>query len=581
MKKSSVNKTVSKKSIQKGSKTSGQTTSLKNNYLLYVTMFALFVTSLMVLSPMRNNEFITTWDDGIYVVKNQLLHDISWKGISNMFSYGDDFQKLINNYHPLTIFSLALNYQVSELTPASYHTTNLVLHGLNSVLVFLFVFLLSRRKLLPAAISGLLFAVHPMHVESVAWVSERKDVLYTFFFLAGLISYLKYLEDEKVWKLVVTLVLFILSCLSKAMAVPFPLIILLIDYFQRRKFSGRMLIEKIPFLIIAMIIGFMSVRLQATSAINTFETFTVYQRIMHASYGFVSYLVKFINPTELSAFYPYPAITTSGELPILFRVAPFVCLVVAGLLAWLSTKKGDIPRIVVFGVLFFFLTIALVLQFFSVGKAIMADRYTYIPYIGLSLIIGMVTDLLINQKSKMKYQGFALGAAALLSGIVFSSLTYQRTKVWKDDITLWTNVLQQFPDGRMNFIYDKRARQYIQKDQYDAALADYQTMIANDPRDDKALESMGRIYGQHYRDLGKAVGVLEKAYSINPKNPAVLKSLGVAMGMKGNFQRSLDLLLQAYSIDKTDTSLVRNIAASYRYAGMNDKAIEFEKLVHH
>ena len=211
----------------------------KKRYLVYGLLFMVFIVSMIAYYPVLNNGFINTWDDEAYVISNRLLRDLSGNGIVNMFRYGDDFQKLINNYHPLTTFSLALNYKISGLSPVSYHAVNMLFHTFNAVLVFLFVYLLSHRRIWPAVITGLLFALHPMHVESVAWVSERKDVLYTFFFLAGLIMYLRYLEGQKVWKLGIALVFFIFSCFSKAMAVPFPLVLLLIDYLNRRKFSWR------------------------------------------------------------------------------------------------------------------------------------------------------------------------------------------------------------------------------------------------------------------------------------------------------------------------------------------------------
>lgn len=579
MKKKPVNKKPPIKPIPQAAPMPTASAKSKNRYLFYGIMVLLFFISLATFFHLIKSDFIYTWDDGVYVTNNRLLRDISWQGIINIFSYGDDFQKIINNYHPLTILSLALNYKISGLSPASYHVTNMVFHGFNAILAFIFVYLLGRRKMWPAVISGLLFAVHPMHVESVAWISERKDVLYAFFFLAGSIAYLEYLKDEKTWKLGIALLFFIFSCLSKAMAVPFPLVLLLIDYFQRRRLSWRLVIEKIPFFIIALVIGFMSVHLQSMSAINKFETFTLYQRTMHASYGFIAYILKFIDPSDLSAFYPYPAITTTGLLPFSFRVAPYIFLVVSGILIWLSTRKGEIARIIVFGFLFYFFTIALVLQFLSVGKAIMADRYAYIPYLGLSFILGMLTDYFIHKKSFAKYIGYGLATGTLIMCIVFSFMTFERTKVWKNDIALWSNALSQYPDGRLNFIYEKRAEQYLLKDRYEAALTDYLIISANDPRNDNALECIGRIYGKYYNDLGKAIEYLEKAYAVNPKNPAALKSLGVAMGMKSNFPQSLDYLLQAYQIDKTDTNLLRNISSSYFNLGMTEKGKEFEQLV--
>ena len=546
-------------------------------YLVYGSMIVLFILSMVLFSPTTGNEFIETWDDGAYVIRNATIHDLSWQGIVKMFSYGDEFQKLVNNYHPVTTLSLAVNYNISGLSPRSYHVTNMIFHGLNAALVFLFIFLLSRRKLWPALISGLLFAVHPMHVESVAWISERKDVLYVFFFLAGLIAYLKYLEDQKLWKLGISLLLFLFSCLSKAMAVPFPVVLLLIDYLHRRKFSWKMLLEKIPFFIIALVIGWMSVNLQALSAIGKFETFTLYQRTMHGSYGFITYIVDFYYPSGLSAFYPYPAITTTGLLPLSFRVAPFVFMAVVALLAWTATRKGEMPRVIVFGILFYFFTIALVLQFLSVGKAIMADRYTYIPYIGLAFILGMLTDHYLQRKDQWKFGGYVLAAAVIVMSIAFAVKTFERTKIWKNDITLWSDVLQKYPDSRLNFIREKRARKLLDKEQFDGAMADYQTMVVNDPRDIIALEAIGRLYGKHYNDLGKAVEYLERAYEVNPKNSAVLMGLGVAMGMKGDYQKSLEYLLQDYELNKTDTSLIKNISATYHNMGLHEKARQFER----
>ena len=578
MKSKPLNKKILKKPVPSAKPVTAVYFPGKNQYLVYGAIVILFIISMITYSPMVKNDFIKTWDDGVYVIDNNMLHDVSWKGLTNIFRYGDEFQKTTNNYHPLTVLSLAFNYQASGLSPISYHVNNMILHGINVVLAFLFVYLLCRRRIWPAVITGLLFAVHPMHIESVAWISERKDVLYTFFFLSGLIAYLKYLEDQKFWKLGVALLLFLLSCLSKAMAVPFPLILLLIDYFQRRRLSWRLCLEKIPFFILALIIGLMSVHLQSTSAINKFETFTFYQRIMHASYGFNNYILNFIYPSGLSAFYPYPAITPSGLLPLTFRIAPYICLVVAGLLGWASTRKEEIPRAFVFGILFYFLTIVLVLQFLSVGKAIMADRYTYIPYLGLAFFPGIVTDYYIQKKSPLKFIGIGLVTIILIMSIIFSFLTHERTKVWKNDITLWSDALQQYPDGRMNFIYEKRAKEYLDKDQYEAALADYLAMAANDPRNDDALECIGRLYGKYYHDLGKAIEYLEKAYTVNPKNPYTLKSLGVAVGMKGDIPKSLDYLLKAYEFDKTDTILLRNISASYGNLGMPAKAQEFYQL---
>jgi Tfp pilus assembly protein PilF len=571
-------KKSSNKPLENAKNKSNASGVFKKKYQFYSVIFLLFIISIVTFSPSLKNEFIDTWDDGVYVLNNQLLRDVSWQGILNIFKFNDEFQRLTNNYHPITTFSLALNYQMSALNPSSYHLTNVITHGFNAILVFIFIYFLSKKRIWPAIIAGLLFSIHPMHVESVSWISERKDVLYTFLFIAGLISYLKYLEDGKIWKLLITLILFIFSCLSKAMAVPFPFVLLLIDYFQRRKFSMKLIYEKIPFIVIAIIIGIMSVNLQSTTAINKFETFTLYQRIIHASYGFITYIFKFINPSNLSAFYPYPSITQTGQLPFIFRISPYICLIIAALIIWLITKKKEIPRIIVFGILFYLFTIALVLQFVSVGRAIIADRYTYIPYIGLSFIVGMLADYYIQKKSSDKYIGYFIISITLILSIVFAFKTTERTKVWKNNISLWSNAIEQNPDVRLNFIYEKRARTYLEKDLYELALKDYNTIATNDIKDDNAMERIGYIYGAYYNELEKSITYLEKANKINPKNLAVLKNLGVAMGMKGEHQNSLTYFLKAYEINKTDSVLLQNISSSYKYMGKMEEASKYEQL---
>ena len=186
--------------------------------------------------PSIKNGF-TNWDDNVYVAENSLITKLSGDHVKQIFNTANSVS---NNYHPLAILSLALDYKISGYNPKTYHITNLLFHLLNTALVFWFIFLLSGKKVHAATITALFFGIHPMHVESVAWISERKDVLYVFFFMAGLIAYYKYISisgKNKVFLYVFVLLLFLLSVLSKAMAVVFPMVLLLIDYYKGRKFD--------------------------------------------------------------------------------------------------------------------------------------------------------------------------------------------------------------------------------------------------------------------------------------------------------------------------------------------------------
>jgi 4-amino-4-deoxy-L-arabinose transferase-like glycosyltransferase len=193
---------------------------------------------------MLRNSF-TNWDDEYYVIQNALLRGPDWAGI---FS-----KPVVSNYHPITIATLAFNYSMTQLDPSSYLITNLLLHLINTALVFYFIWLISGKKIWVAAFSAIVFGIHPMHVESVAWVSERKDVLYTLFFLLSLIQYWGFLGGGKNKNLIYCFLFFALSILSKPAAIILPFVLLTLDYWYGRKFRQRVLLEKIPFLIVSIV----------------------------------------------------------------------------------------------------------------------------------------------------------------------------------------------------------------------------------------------------------------------------------------------------------------------------------------
>ena len=205
--------------------------------LLPWLLAALGVTAIC-LFPMLQNEF-TNWDDQYYVLNNRLLKGPDWQGIFT--------EPVVSNYHPVTMLSLALNYSISQLDPFSYLLFNYLLHLLNTALVFYFIYKISGAKIEVAFLTALIFGIHPLHVESVAWIAERKDVLYTVFFLLSLLQYWRFLETEKRRALWISLVFFILSLLSKPAATILPLVLILLDYWKGRPINRRSLVEKIPF----------------------------------------------------------------------------------------------------------------------------------------------------------------------------------------------------------------------------------------------------------------------------------------------------------------------------------------------
>jgi protein O-mannosyl-transferase len=284
--------------------------------VLWATLGALAVLTLAAYWPALDNQFVD-WDDPAYVTENGLLNPATntslralWKTVVSL------------NYHPLTMTTLwwnALNEGIASARP--YIATNVFFHVLNTLLATLLAWHLSGKKALVAALTGLGFGLHPMHVESVAWVSERKDVLYAFFFFLAMLVYWRYIQKGAWWALILCFGFFALSCLSKAMAVALVPVLFLLDYWHGRAWwKASALLEKIPFIALAVFFGLVALDIQGggnfhgwlntverQDAITDFSMFSPFQRLQFAAYGFMMYMVKLVVPSGLSAFYPYPS----------------------------------------------------------------------------------------------------------------------------------------------------------------------------------------------------------------------------------------------------------------------------------
>ncbi|NOX45460.1 MAG: hypothetical protein GXO89_00600, partial [Chlorobi bacterium] len=224
--------------------------SAKNNRNVFLSLLLILVATFFAFSPVFQNDFLKTWDDNRYIIDNPLIQSLGFSNIAQMFSMVYD-----GHYHPLTLLSLAIDFQIDGLNPVVFHTTNLLLHLGNTLLVFWFVFLLfDRKNLSMAVVSALLFGISTMAVESVAWASERKNLLYALFYFVSLISYLKYLKTDKLKFLFLSVFLFLLSLLSKAMALPLVATLFAIDlFFGRKPLSWKTILEKLPYLLLAII----------------------------------------------------------------------------------------------------------------------------------------------------------------------------------------------------------------------------------------------------------------------------------------------------------------------------------------
>ena len=498
------------------------------------------------LFPMLQNGF-TNWDDEYYVVQNALLRGPDWAGI---FS-----KSVVSNYHPVTVATLAANYAMTGLDASSYLVTNLLLHLVNTGLVFYFIWLISGQKLWVAAFTALVFGIHPMHVESVAWVSERKDVLYTLFFLLSLIQYWYFLNNKNKKNLFYCFIFFAFSILSKPAAIILPGILFLLDYWFGRGSWKNHFVEKVPFLVVSVVMAVVTVKIQSKTAIAGLDFYPLWTRFFFAAYTSMMYIVRFFVPYPLSAFHPFP-MTRAMPLPMMLSPIFMVALMT---LVWFKRKN----KLIVFSFFFFMINLILVVQLVSIGGTLLSERYTYVPYIGLAFLLGMLLDKYIGSVNKPLL--WSIPAAALL---VFGVMTFQRTKVWKDSDTLWTDTIKHFPTAsvprtnRANYLvsissrpenkgrqaellqralddctealktkfnhakaYENRQNIYLRLNKDSLALADASMLIHFEPQNRLGYYTKGEVY-RRFKMPDSAIKYFNKCLEINPNTDFALNNRG-------------------------------------------------------
>lgn len=521
------------------------TSSFKLPVKFWLAALSLVLLTAFVYRGALDNEFVD-WDDYKYVINNDLVRssiDIEsstvLKGRGRVFnsktsplqtSIGDVFSRSVAlNYHPITMLTLRWN---NNADPSSFEGIsarpfilwNIILHLLNTFLVLLLIYCLSKKNIWASIFVAAVFALHPAHVESVAWVSERKDVLYSFFFLLGLLSYWQYLETAAkkwFWR---AFVLFVLSCLSKAMAVVFPLVLLLLHFWRseetpinafKTSLSSKTWLPLWPFFIAALFFGIMAIDIQGggdfyglirpsttTGALADMSTFGIGERLQFAGYGFVQYLVHFFWPLELSPYYPYPDQESFDG--VWFKIVPLLMLLVLAAALW-SLKK---TKALAMGIGFYFFTIVLVLQFVSVGGVVMADRYTYLAYIGVAMALAFSIQQYLAPAQQTKTL-VALSCLILLGSVK----TVQQIEVWQNSETLWTTAIaQQTQNGQpllANMVQPLNIRggYYGKRAQASQSLAEQQQYLQKSLEDFEKAAQLGSNDANVYKGLGNSYGM--------------------------------------------------------------------------
>src|SRR5215203_2002903 len=506
----------------------------------------ILIITFIIYIPALSAGFVN-WDDPDYVGGNSyLIRDLS--RLPELLT-----TPVQGNYHPLTMFSLALNFAISGDHWWSYHLFNLIFHLANCFLVYRLAFLLSRSNALIALVTSLLFAIHPLHVESVAWMSERKDVLYALFFIAGHITYTKYIDESSKKQYWLTLLFVILSLMSKPAAVIFPISLFCIDVLRRRQFSFKLIIEKIAFLIPAIILGLLTITAQKTVGATGEEYFGLAKNILFGFYGIMMYFVKMIIPYKLSAFYPFPPL--NEKLSAAYYVAPVFALLLAAV-TYFTWKKY---RFVAFGISFYIVNLLLVLQIFSVGSAVIAERYTYVPYIGLFFIAGCLLDRFAK--------GNMIKAYAVLAPvtIIFSLLSFLQAKTWKSGETLWDNVIKNQPCSRA---YSARATLF-RRDANKLKQAADQAKIA------KREQEANIKYAEANKNYQQAINYYTEAVKLNAIDHESYNNRANIYMDQNNFNAAILDYKQALIVKPDYYVALDNMGALYARRGMFDSALYY------
>ncbi len=502
----------------------------------------------------------TNYDDKRYILEN---HNLAF-GLDNILYFFTHY--FDGHYHPLTMLSLMTDHFLFGYDATGYHISNMVLHFLNTWLVFIFIYMLLNDKRIAFATS-LLFGITPMGVESVAWLSERKNLLYSFFYLLALICYLRYHGEGKRKFYWLALTAFILSLFSKAQAILFPLILLLIDYYQHGNISSKKgWLEKAPFFLLAVFFGILAQQAQNSFWQESQPDYGFLSRIVFASQAFSMYIFKLIIPVQLSAIYPYP-VDAGQALPVysyLFLAVPLLYFV---LILHFIRKKA---LLLAFSLLFFVVHIVFLLKITGspYGDYFMADRYTYLACIGIYLLLG--SQLVRWNKTGKKSRAVVF----ILFGIYvlfFMARTHKHSKTWESGISLWGNVLEHFPH------YYQALNDFGTASSYAGnmieAEASFRKAIKRYPDKGPAYNNYGNLKARQ-GNYEEAILLFNKAIESDPAYAMAYNNRALAFQKTGQYRRAIEDFKTATRLRPALLISWLNMAETYRKSGQYSQALE-------
>ncbi|HNR20881.1 MAG TPA: hypothetical protein PKN75_03715 [Bacteroidia bacterium] len=473
---------------QRKNQAKSKTDSARKSFVSPLLILSAIVLYVIVLYSNSLHNSILTFDDNEYFNDYPEVRSLSWQSITKYFS-----GYYVIMYQPLPVLSFALNYHFTGTDVFYLHLINLLLHCGCIVLVFHFVKNLTSNNT-AALLVAFLFGIHPMNVEAVSWISARSSSIYTLFYLLALINYLKYLKNYSAKYILYTALFFILSLFSKAQAVTLPVLLLFLDFYYHRKLlSSKVIIEKIPFLVLSLIFGYITIanagtmrNLTAGMLIN----YSIADYPFLITYSFAFYLLKFLLPFNLCAVYVFPP-KVNGLLPWEYYAS--AVLFAAVLYVLFRFRKN---KIVLLCAGLFFITISINIQIIPSRLFIVTDRYAYFPYLGL-LLLPILLFLNLKNSNAHLYKKYASGfySIVILMSLIFSYNVYSRNKVWNNDIVFLTDIIEKNPTVPYLYrAYGNRGMAFKRTNKPKDAIADFTEAIKIDSTDGRSFFNRALTY---------------------------------------------------------------------------------------
>jgi tetratricopeptide (TPR) repeat protein len=496
----------------------------------------LLIAIFAVYAQVATHAFIN-FDDPIYVTENpQVRAGLTSDGVVWAFTTFHD-----SNWFPLTWLSHMLDVQLFGLDSGWHHLINVLLHALSTLLLFIVLRRITGARW-PSAFVALVFAIHPLHVESVAWIAERKDVLSTLFWMLTLLAYSNYVRQPTRQRYLLTLFIFCLGLMAKPMLVTLPVVLILLDLWPLRR--GVRLVEKIPFFIASLassVIAF--VAHQQGGAVATLEVIPVASRIENALITYVVYILKTFWPTHLAIFYPYPL-----QSLIVPAILSAIALSVITVLVVLAYKQR--PYLAV-GWFWYVVTLLPVIGIIQTGSQARADRYTYIPMIGFTIALTWAAVDLLKPWHRM------LAALAAFAGLALLTLTWFQVATWRDDISLYRHAIAAVPG---NYIaYYNLASALEAQGQTDEAVIQLREAVRARPYYVPARAELGQLLAaQGHTD--EALQELQAAIRLRPDDPIAHYRLGSVLGSLGRANEAASEFAETVRLQPNNPDAHYNLA---------------------